>query len=76
MRSELVFRALVYVPNRYQLVHLVAKGTRKLHRPFTRLEETTNTVLEQFVAETSWGEVEKIAPEDVKAVWLERSRAA
>jgi hypothetical protein len=50
MRSELVFKALVYESNRYQLCRLIAKGTRKLHRPNTRLQETANDVLERFGA--------------------------
>ena len=45
MRSELVFGALAHMSNGYQLCHLVSKATRKLHRPKTRLEETTNDVL-------------------------------
>jgi hypothetical protein len=46
MRSELVFKALVHESNRYQLVRLIAKGTRRLHRPNTRVEETMNAVFE------------------------------
>jgi hypothetical protein len=45
MRSDLVFGALAQISNRYQLCGLVSKGTRKLHRPKTRLQETTNDVL-------------------------------
>ena len=45
MRSDLVFRARAHISNRYQLCKLVAKGTRKFHRPRTRLEDTTNDVL-------------------------------
>jgi len=56
MRSELVFKALSYEPNRYQLVRIVAKGTRRLHRPNTRLQETMNTVLEHFTAPILRGE--------------------
>jgi hypothetical protein len=48
MRSELVFKALAYESNRYQFCRLIAKGTRKLHRPNTRLQDTTNDVLELF----------------------------
>jgi hypothetical protein len=47
MRSELVFKAFIYESNRYQLCRLIAKGTRKLHRPNTRLQETTNNVIER-----------------------------
>jgi len=48
MRSELVFHAIVYESNRYQLCRVIAKGTRALHKPNTRLQETTNDVLERF----------------------------
>jgi hypothetical protein len=48
MRSNLVFKALVNESNRYQLCRLIAKGTRKLHRPNTRLQETANDVFERF----------------------------
>ena len=49
MRSELIFKALAHEPNRYLLCRLVAKGTRKLHRPNTRVQNTTNQVLEHFI---------------------------
>ena len=42
MRSELIFKAVAHVPNRYLLVRLLAKGTRKMHKPNTRVEDTTN----------------------------------
>ncbi len=45
MRSDLVFRALSQVTNRYQLCQLASKATRKLHKPNTRLQDTTNEVL-------------------------------
>ena len=45
MRSDLVFGALAHMSNRYQFCHLVSKGTRSLHRPKTRLQDTTNDVL-------------------------------
>jgi hypothetical protein len=48
MRSELIFEAIVYESNRYLLCRLVAKGTRKLHRPNTRVEDTTNDMLERL----------------------------
>jgi hypothetical protein len=53
MRSELIFEALVREPNRYLLCRLVAKGTRKLHRPNSRVEDTTNELLERFSAPVS-----------------------
>ena len=48
MRSDLVFRALSQVNNRYQLCQLASKATRKLHKPNTRLQDTTNEVLCRF----------------------------
>jgi hypothetical protein len=42
MRSDLVFKALSQVTNRYQLCQLASKATRKLHKPNTRLQDTTN----------------------------------
>jgi len=48
MRSDLVFGATSNVPNRYQLCQLVSKATRMLHKPTTRLQDTTNEVLVRF----------------------------
>jgi hypothetical protein len=48
MRSGLVFGALSHVSNRYQLCQLASKATRKLHKPNTRLQDTTNEVLVRF----------------------------
>ena len=48
MRSDLIFGALAHVENRYQLCQLASKATRKLHRPNTRLQDTTNDVLVKF----------------------------
>jgi hypothetical protein len=50
MRSDLVFGALSHVSNRYQLCQLASKATRKLHKPNTRLQDTTNEVLNRFHA--------------------------
>ncbi len=50
MRSDLVFGALSQVTNRYQLCQLASKATRKLHKPNTRLQDTTNDVLCRFQA--------------------------
>jgi len=73
MRSDLVFRALSQVSNRYQLCQLASKATRKLHKPNTRLQDTTNEVLSRF--ETSKPEAE--APEEAPAAApVERRRAA
>ena len=48
MRSDLVFGALSHVSNRYQLCQLASKATRKLHKPNTRLQDTTNEILVRF----------------------------
>ena len=48
MRSDLIFGALAHFENRYQLCQLASKATRKLHRPNTRLQDTTNEVLTRF----------------------------
>jgi hypothetical protein len=48
MRSELVFTAVTYVPNRFLLTRLASTAIRKFHRPNTRIEETVNEVLERF----------------------------
>jgi hypothetical protein len=48
MRSDLIFGALTHVSNRYQLCQLASKATRKLHKPNTRLQDTTNEVLGRF----------------------------
>ena len=48
MRSDLIFGALAQVKNRYQLCQVASKATRKLHKPNTRLQDTTNDVLVRF----------------------------
>ena len=45
MRSELVFEAVHTLRNRYMLCQLASKATRKFHRPNTRIQDTTNDVL-------------------------------
>ena len=55
MRSDLVFGALSHVSNRYQLCQLASKATRKLHKPNTRLQDTTNEVLDRFKDSTPMG---------------------
>jgi hypothetical protein len=44
MRSELVFGAMAHISNRFLLMKLASKATRKFHRPNTRIEDTTNEV--------------------------------
>ncbi|HWB32760.1 MAG TPA: hypothetical protein VG714_06280 [Acidobacteriaceae bacterium] len=48
MRSDLIFGALTHISNRYELCQLASKATRKLHKPNTRLQDTTNEVLDRF----------------------------
>jgi hypothetical protein len=48
MRSELVFGAMAHVSNRFLLTKLASKATRKFHKPNTRIQDTTNEVLERF----------------------------
>jgi hypothetical protein len=42
MRAALTFMALADESNRYQLTKFVAKTTRMLHRPNTRVQDTMN----------------------------------
>jgi hypothetical protein len=48
MRSDLIFGALAHVSNRYKLCQLASKATRKLHKPNTRVQDTTNDVMIRF----------------------------
>ncbi|WP_035347811.1 hypothetical protein [Edaphobacter aggregans] len=72
MRSDLIFGALTHVKNRYELCQLASKATRKLHKPNTRLQDTTNEVLDRFKDSTPMGE--NGAP--VEKVTLQERRAA
>jgi hypothetical protein len=48
MRTDLTFKALTHEPNRFRLAKLLAKATRMLHRPNTRVQDTMNDALEWF----------------------------
>jgi hypothetical protein len=72
MRSDLVFRALSQVTNRYQLCQLASKATRKLHKPNTRLQDTTNEVLHRFESANP----EAATTDESVAQAVERRRAA
>lgn len=61
MRSDLIFGALTHVKNRYQLCQLASKATRKLHKPNTRLQDTTNDVLIRFKHEVPSPAVQAIS---------------
>ena len=50
MRSELVFAAKRQLSDRYALCRIAATATRKFHRPKTRIEDTTDAVL-QYIAD-------------------------
>lgn len=72
MRSDLIFGALTHVTNRYELCQLASKATRKLHKPNTRLQDTTNEVLDRFKDTVPMGETEAI----VEKVQVQERRAA
>ncbi len=72
MRSDLIFGALTHVKNRYELCQLPSKATRKLHKPNTRLQDTTNEVLDRFKDSAPMGQNE--AP--VQKITLQERRAA
>lgn len=48
MRSNKVFEALQTVQNRYMLCQIASKATRKFHKPTTRIQETTNDILNRI----------------------------
>jgi hypothetical protein len=64
MRSDLVFGALSYVSNRYQLCQLASKATRKLHKPNTRLQDTANEVLARFRTTNPGSTATVVSPEE------------
>ena len=74
MRSDLIFGALTHVNNRYQLCQLASKATRKLHKPNTRLQDTTNDVLERFKDTVPMGDVD-FEPEQEEILATERRAA-
>ena len=52
MRAELALMALARESNRYLLIRMIAKATRKLHRPNTRLQDTMNDAFERVSCAT------------------------
>ena len=56
MRSQLVFEAVHTLRNRYTLCQLASKATRKFHKPSTRIQDTTNEVLNR-IAESERQEI-------------------
>jgi len=73
MRSDLIFGALTHVTNRYELCQLASKATRKLHKPNTRLQDTTNEVLDRFKDTVP---MDATAAPTVQSVTLQERRAA
>jgi hypothetical protein len=73
MRSDLIFGALTHVTNRYELCQLASKATRKLHKPNTRLQDTTNEVLDRFKDTVP---MDGTAAPSVQSVTLQERRAA
>jgi len=73
MRSDLIFGALTHVKNRYELCQLASKATRKLHKPNTRLQDTTNEVLDRFKDSIP---ASQLAEAPVQKVQLQERRAA
>lgn len=74
MRSDLIFGALTHVQNRYQLCQLASKATRKLHKPNTRLQDTTNDVLERFKDTVPMNDLQT-EPEQAEILATERRAA-
>jgi hypothetical protein len=74
MRSDLIFGALTHVNNRYQLCQLASKATRKLHKPNTRLQDTTNDVLERFKDTVPMGDAQ-MESESIETFATERRAA-
>jgi hypothetical protein len=66
MRSDLIFGALTHVTNRYELCQLASKATRKLHKPNTRLQDTTNEVLDRFKDSLPMDAASETAPHNVQ----------
>jgi hypothetical protein len=60
------------VNNRYELCQLASKATRKLHKPNTRLQDTTNEVLDRFRDTVPMDDSETV----VEKVQLQERRAA
>jgi hypothetical protein len=72
MRSDLIFGALTHVTNRYELCQLASKATRKLHKPNTRLQDTTNEVLDRFKDTLPMDSAEPV----VQSIPLDQRKAA
>ena len=62
MRSKLIFVALGREQNRYLLSQLIAKATRQLHKPHTRIPDAMNDALALFGATNSDAEAATLEP--------------
>ncbi len=71
MRSDKVFEALQTLQNRYMLCQLASKATRKFHKPNTRIQDTTNEVLNRI----SGGERDTVMAEPLNASEAQRRAA-
>jgi hypothetical protein len=60
MSSDLVFEAMARVSDRFLLAKLVSKTTRKLHKPNTRIQDTTNAVFAHLSRDNSVAGVRRI----------------
>ena len=52
MRSELVFAARQSIANRFTLCQAAAKATKLFHIANTRIQDTTNDVLQRFASQS------------------------
>ena len=76
MRSDLIFGALAHVENRYTLCQLASKATRKLHKPNSRLQDTTNEVLYRFRTANPGMTAPMAEPDATPVHTVEQRRAA
>jgi len=53
MRAELIRVALAGETNRFLLTQVIAKATRKMHQPHTRIADTMNEVIALLAANNS-----------------------
>jgi hypothetical protein len=71
MRSNKVFEALHTVQNRYMLCQIASKATRRFHKPNTRIQDTTNDVMNRI----STAEKAKVLTEPANATESQRRAA-
>ncbi len=63
MRSELVYEAVLKIPNRFLLAATAMRATKRLHRTSTRVEDTVNNVLAEVAKGTQLhGKLPEITP--------------